>query len=155
MQIPLQITFEAGLAPSDALRARITREAMKLERFRDRIAACRVAVIGRGGKRRHGGLYSVRLQLMGPGLGEVVITRNPPADHTHEDAFLAVRDAFAAARRRVQDRRGRLTGRVKTHAAPPKSQVAELLARSVDAEDMPFYGAAVSGADFELAAEAR
>lgn len=115
MQVPLQITFEGGLAGSDSLRRRIEREAGKLERFSDRIGACRVAVIGRGGKSRHGGLYAVRLQLSGPGLGDVVVTRNPPADHAHEDAFVAVRDAFAAARRRLQDRHDRLGGRGKDH----------------------------------------
>lgn len=127
MQVPLQITFEGGLVGSDSLRQRIQREAAKLERFYDRISSCRVAVIGRGGKRRHGGLYSVRLQFSGPGLGEVVITRNPPADHAHEDAFVAVRDAFTAARRRLQDRHGRLTGRVKTHETPVRGEIRSLL----------------------------
>jgi hypothetical protein len=117
MQVPLQITFEGGLAGSDSLRRRIEREAGKLERYSDRIGSCRVAVIGRGGKSRHGGLYAVRLQLSGPGLGEVVVTRNPPADHAHEDAFVAVRDVFAAARRRLQDRHDRLGGRLKAHEA--------------------------------------
>jgi len=117
MQVPLQITFEGGLAGSDSLRRRIQREAGKLERFHDRIASCRVAVIGRGGRSRHGGLYAVRLQLSSPELGEVVVTRNPPADHAHEDAFVAVRDAFAAARRRLQDRHDRLSGKAKAHQA--------------------------------------
>jgi len=117
MQVPLQITFEGGLVGSESLRRRIQREAGKLERFHDRITSCRVAVIGRGGKSRQGGLYGVRLQFSGPGLGEVVVTRNPPADHAHEDAFVAVRDAFAAARRRLQDRHSRLSGRGKAHEA--------------------------------------
>ena len=52
MQIPLQITFEGGLPSSDALRARIEREAEKLERFHDGIIGCRVAVIGRPHRRR-------------------------------------------------------------------------------------------------------
>ena len=115
MQVPLQITFEGGLAGCDSLRRRIQREAGKLERFHERIDSCRVAVIGHGGASRHGGLYAVRLQLSGPDLGEVVVTRNPPADHAHEDAFVTVRDAFAAARRRLQDRHNRLTGKVKAH----------------------------------------
>lgn len=123
MQVPLQITFEGGLAGSDSLRRRIEREAAKLERFHDRISAFRVAVIGRGGRSRHGGLYAVRLQLSGPGLGDVVINRNPPADHAHEDAFVAVRDAFAAARRRLQDRHNRLTGKVKAHETSLQSRV--------------------------------
>ncbi|MFN3522688.1 MAG: cold shock domain-containing protein [Phenylobacterium sp.] len=123
MQLPLQITFEGGLEASEALRTRIEKEAAKLERFHDRITSCRVAVIGRAHRRRHGDLYAVRLQITTPGDGDVMIDRNPPEDHAHEDAFVAVRDAFAAARRRLQDRRRRDQGLVKTHEGPPAGRV--------------------------------
>ncbi|MFN4175701.1 cold shock domain-containing protein [Phenylobacterium sp.] len=126
MQIPLQITFEGGLDASEALQRRIEREAEKLERFHDRITSCRVAVIGRAHRRRHGDLYAVRLQITTPAGGDVVIDRNPPADHAHEDAFVTVRDAFAAARRRLQDRRRRMQGEVKLHKAPPQGRVVRL-----------------------------
>lgn len=126
MQIPLQITFEGGLEASEALRRRIEREAQRLERFHDRITSCRVAVIGRGHRRRHGDLYAVRLQITAPGESDVMIDRNPPADHAHEDAFVAVRDAFMAARRRLQDRRRRQSGYVKAHEEPPLGHVARL-----------------------------
>jgi len=126
MQIPLQITFEGGLTSSDALTRRIEHEAAKLERLHDRITSCRVAVIGRPGKRRHGDLYAVRLQITTPSEGEVVVDRNPPADHAHEDAFVTVRDAFAAARRRLLDRRRRVQGKVKVHEPPPQGRVARL-----------------------------
>jgi cold shock CspA family protein/ribosome-associated translation inhibitor RaiA len=126
MQIPLQITFEGGLEASDALRERIEREAAKLERFDDRITSCRVAVIGRPGRRRQGDLYAVRVQITGPGEADVVVDRNPPLDHAHEDAFVAVRDAFGAARRKLQDRRRRMQGQVKTHAAQPYGRITEL-----------------------------
>lgn len=149
MQVPLQITFEGGLVGSDSLRRRIQREAGKLERFQDRITSCRVAVTGRGGKSRHGGLYGVRLQFSGPGLGEVVVTRNPPADHAHEDAFVAVRDAFAAARRRLQDRHDRQSGKSKAHVAhgrtvmpfpEPRDLAFDAEARDFDGLEPPTYG---------------
>jgi len=127
MQIPLQITFEGGLEASDALQQRIEREARKLERFHDRITSCRVAVIGRAHRRRQGDLYAVRLQITTPVGGDVVVDRNPPADHAHEDAFVTVRDAFAAARRRLQDRRRRAQGQVKVHEAPPEGRVSRVL----------------------------
>ncbi len=156
MQIPLQITFEGGLAVSEALRRRIEREAAKLERFHDRITSCRVAVIGRGGRRRHGDLYAVRLQLTGPGLSEIVIDRNPPEDHAHEDAFVAVRDAFTAARRRLQDRHRRRIGQVKTHEEPPCGKVARLFPddgygflESADGREIYFHRNALVNGDFE------
>ncbi|MFI4976477.1 MAG: cold shock domain-containing protein [Caulobacterales bacterium] len=126
MQIPLQIDFEGGLTASEALRTRIEREVEKLERFRSDIVGCRVAVIGRSHRRRHGDLYGVRLQISVPGAADIVIDRNPPADHAHEDPFVAVRDAFLAARRRMQDRRRRQEGAVKSHETPPHGRVTRI-----------------------------
>jgi cold shock CspA family protein/ribosome-associated translation inhibitor RaiA len=128
MQFPLQVTFEGGLEASEALRSRIEREAGKLERFHDRITSCRVAVIGRGRRRHHGDLYAVHLQITGPGEADVVVDRNPPQDHAHEDAFVAVRDAFNAARRQLQDRRRKMEGQVKVHEPAPHGRVTRLLA---------------------------
>lgn len=156
MQIPLQITFEGGLEASDALRARIEREAAKLERFHDRITSCRVAVIGRGHRRHQGDLYSVRLQITGPGAADVVVDRNPPADHAHEDAFVTVRDAFAAARRRLQDRHRKLRGYVKTHEEAPTGRVTGLFPiddygflESSDGREIYFHRNALLNGDFD------
>lgn len=123
MQIPLQIDFEGGLEASDALRARIEHEVDKLERLQNRIIGCRVAMIGRSGRRRHGDLYSVRLQISVPGARDVVVDRNPNADHAHEDPYVAIRDAFDAARRRLQDRQRRQSGKVKLHEPAPQGRV--------------------------------
>ncbi len=156
MQIPVQVTFEGGLETSEALRARIEREAAKLERFHDRITSCRVAVIGRGHRRQQGDLYAVRLQITGPGGADVVIDRNPPADHAHEDAFVTVRDAFAAARRRLQDRRRRIAGQVKVHEAPPQGRVTRLypedgygFLEAADGREIYFHRNAVLDSGFD------
>ena len=156
MQIPLQITFEGGLESSEALLHRIEREAEKLERFHDRITSCRVAIIGRGHRRRQGDLYAVRLQITAPGEADVMIDRNPPADHAHEDAFVTVRDAFAAARRRLQDRRRRLQGQVKAHESPPLGRVTRLLPddgygflESADGREIYFHRNAVLNDGFD------
>jgi ribosome-associated translation inhibitor RaiA len=98
MPFPLKIEFEGRLTSSEALRARIEREAEKLEKYTDRINACRVAVIGRSGHRRKGDLYQVRIQIVAAGRGDIIVDRNPDADHTHEDPYVTVRDAFNAAR---------------------------------------------------------
>ena len=126
MTFPLQITFEGGLAHSDALERRVQQEAAKLARFHDRIMSCRVAIVGRDHRRRHGDLYAVRLQIAAPGSADIVIDRNPPADHAHEDPFVAVRDAFAAARRRLQDRHRREQGKVKLHTEQPQGRIIKL-----------------------------
>ena len=150
MQIPLKIEFEGGLTASEALRTRIEREAAKLERFSDRITGCRVAVIGRSGHHQHGELFQVRLQITMPGRAEIIVDRNPSADHAHEDPYVAVRDAFNAARRRLQDHSKRFQGRVKSHEAPPHGKVARLFPEqgygfieSSDGRDIYFHRNAV------------
>jgi cold shock CspA family protein len=132
------------------------REAAKLERFHHRITSCRVAVIGRAGRRRHGDLYGVRLQISAPGSADVLVDRNPPEDHAHEDAFVAVRDAFAAARRRLQDRGRRLQGKVKAHEGAPVGRVVQLfpvddygLIESDDGREIYFHRNAVLNGGFE------
>jgi hypothetical protein len=37
--------------------------------------------------------------------GEIVVNRDHDLDHAHEDVFVAMRDAFAAAARRLEDHR--------------------------------------------------
>ena len=106
MELPIQITFR-GMGPSDAVEARIRERAAGLERFYDRITGCRVVV--EAGHRRHhkGRIYHLRVDLTVPG-GEIVVKRDPPEHHAHEDVHVAVRDAFDAARRQIEDHVRRL-----------------------------------------------
>ena len=153
MQVPLDITFENGLEPSAALQARIEREAAKLERFCDRITSCHVALVGRSGKRRHGDLFRVRLRLTVPGRADIIVDRNPDADHAHEDPYVAVRDAFNAARRRLQDHVRRFSAAVKHHEAQPHGRIARLFPdygfiEAADGQEIYFHRNAVVNGDF-------
>jgi len=82
--------------------------------------------------------------------------RNPPADHAHEDAFVTVRDAFNAARRRLQDRRRRVQGQVKRHDAPPQGRVIRMFPEegygfieSADGREIYFHRNAVVNGGFD------
>ena len=114
MPIPLEISFR-DMDPSPAIETRIREKAAKLERLAARVTGCRVTVAARNRHRRQGGLYSIRIDLRTPGE-EVVAGRGHPKDHAHEDVYVAIRDAFAAARRQLEDRSRRRRGDVKTHA---------------------------------------
>ncbi|MDR3510762.1 MAG: HPF/RaiA family ribosome-associated protein [Caulobacteraceae bacterium] len=156
MQVPLQLAFEGGLEPSAALHARIEREAAKLEQFSNRITACRVVLIGRSHNRRKGDLYQVRLHISLPGRADVVVDRNPPADHAHEDPYVALRDAFNAARRQLQDHERRFEGKVKAHEAPPHGRIARLvpeqdygIIEAADGQEIYFHRNAVVTGDFD------
>lgn len=108
MQTPLQITFH-GLARSAALEARIREKAAKLEEFHPAITSCRVTVEELGRRQQQGRQFNVRIDLHVPGH-EIVANR----DHD-EDVYVALRDAFEAATRLLEDDIRRLRGEVKNH----------------------------------------
>lgn len=101
MQIPVDITFKE-LGKSEALEARIRESVDKLERVFDRITRCEVLIETPHRHHRNGRAYHVRIRLTVPG-GEIVSSHDPGPDGAHEDAYVALRDAFAAARRQLED----------------------------------------------------
>ena len=122
MQIPLEISFR-DMAPSAAVEARIREKAAKLERFHDRIIGCTVVVEAPHRHHHKGKLYSVHIDISVPGK-DLVVDRAKPLDHAHEDVYLAVRDAFNAAVRQLEDYTRRVRGDVKTHGTVPRGGAA-------------------------------
>lgn len=101
MQIPLQITFK-NMDSSPALEALIREKAEKLERFSDRITSCRVVVEAPHRHKHKGKLYQVSIEITVPPGGDLVVNRGQN-DPEYEDAYLAVRNAFDTAVRRVEE----------------------------------------------------
>ena len=116
MEFPLDIKFR-NMDPSVAVEARIREKAAKLERFHSRIIGCTVVVEAPHRHHHKGKLYSVHIDIRVPGK-DLIVDRAKPLDHAHEDVYVAVRDAFNAAVRRLEDHTRRMRGDVKTHNAP-------------------------------------
>jgi len=116
MNFPLDISFR-NMDPSPAVEERIREKAVKLERFHNRIIGCTVVVEAPHRHQHKGKLYSVHIDISVPGK-DLIVDRAKPLDHAHEDVYLAVRDAFNAAARRLEDHTRRMRGDVKTHNAP-------------------------------------
>ena len=102
MAVPLEILFH-NLDRSPAVEADIRERVAKLERLADDILSCRVTVEGPHKHHRQGNLFAVRVDLRVAG-NDIVASRAPGDDRSHEDVFVAVRDAFDAARRQLQER---------------------------------------------------
>lgn len=115
MQQPLQITFR-GMEPSTFIEARVHELAVRLERFADRITSCHITIQSPHQHHRHGQLYAVSIRLGLPGK-EIVIDGEGGSDHAHEDVYVALRDAFDAAERKLEGRAGRLDPRTRRHSA--------------------------------------
>jgi ribosome-associated translation inhibitor RaiA len=114
MPADVQITFR-GMETSPSVEAQVRRRAEELDQFSNRITACRVVMEAAHRRHQQGTIYNVRIDLTVPG-GTLVVNREPGADHAHEDLHVAVRDAFDAARRKLQDHMQKLDGRTKQHA---------------------------------------
>jgi hypothetical protein len=132
MILPVQITFR-NMPPYDKVAARVQEEAEKLDEFYRRITSCRVIEIPH---RHHtlGEQFHVRIELGVPG-GEIVVRyeaslhsavqrgdeeeweKHLEAHPQHKDIDVVIRDAFKAARRRLQDYARRQRGQVKVHNA--------------------------------------
>jgi ribosomal subunit interface protein len=118
MQVPLELSTRR-ITLSPALEAELRKRATKLERHYDRITSCRIAVERPSNHHNEGGPYRVRLDITVPG-SELV------ANKEAEDLNAAIRDAFDAAERQVEEFSQRRRGEVKTTAVPPQGRVVRL-----------------------------
>jgi cold shock CspA family protein len=122
MQRPLKITardFTLNAGVEQQIRDKIA----ALERYCDRISGCEVTVEGNVRHHRRGGPFKVRVRLTVP-RGEIEVNR-----HADDDLAVAIRDAFDAARRRVEDHVRELRGQVKAHEEAPRARVTRILPR--------------------------
>lgn len=133
--IPTQVTFR-GLAHSDAIESDVRERVAWLEQFYVGIVRCRVVVELPHLHQRDGRHFHVRIEITVPG-GEPIVVSHEPSLHgrlkdadegahrketeiesVHRYAAVAIREAFDAARRRVEDFAREQRGAVKTHEVP-------------------------------------
>ena len=113
MTLPVTVSFR-DLPPSAALRADIEEHAQRLLRFAPRLQACEV-IVSRSENRHHqGNRYRVHVSASLPGR-KIEAGRAGDDERGHEDAYVAVRDAFDALRRQLEDFVRIRRGETKTH----------------------------------------
>ena len=119
MQMPLEITVR-DMPRSPALEARIREKAAGLEEFHPRIIRCHVTVEESGKHQHQGRRFAVHIDVRVPGR-EIAVTH----EH-HEDVFVALRDAFDAAKRQLEEVVREKRGDVKVHEVPQHGSIARL-----------------------------
>jgi ribosomal subunit interface protein len=119
MEIPVQIVVR-NASISEVAKDNIRSKADKLSSFYSPIIKCRVVVEAPHRHKQKGLLYNVRIDMTVPG-GELVVKREP-----NEDVYVAIRDAFVAARRQLQAYARRQRREVKTHEDAPRARVTKL-----------------------------
>jgi ribosome-associated translation inhibitor RaiA len=130
MQVPVQITVR-NMAASPALCARIRALAARLGKFSSQIIHCRVVVARPPAHHSHGGRFDVRMDIAVPDR-EISVRRARHAHPSHDDPYVALRDIFLAARRRLQEYERERRLDVKAHTRlPPRPRRS---ARTIRAE---------------------
>jgi ribosomal subunit interface protein len=119
MKLPIQITAR-NVDLSEPLREDLRKRAEKLDTFYDQIMRCRIVVEVPHQHQREGVQYNVRIDMTVPGA-ELVVKREPS-----EDLDVAVRDAFDAARRQLEEFARKRRGDVKHHEETPVAKVSAL-----------------------------
>jgi len=98
MELPLTIAAH-DLELTESIEANIREKATKLERFNGRVIGCHVTVQGPPKHHRNGAPFIVRIDLTVPGHEYVINQKGSP------DLNVAVREAFDAARRKLDEDR--------------------------------------------------
>jgi cold shock CspA family protein len=121
VQQPLRITSRT-FPLSAVYEAEIRDKAGRLDRYYDRITGCDVTIEAEAiHHHRKGGPFTVRVDLSLPG-GRLSVNRQ-----AQDDLTVAIREAFGAARRRLEDFAREQRREVKTHEPAPRARVSKLL----------------------------
>jgi cold shock CspA family protein len=120
-ELPVQVVFR-DMGPSSVIQARAIEYGQRLKRFHPRLMNCRVVVAAPEGKHHRKRFYDVRIHLTLP-RGSLEVGRGSQRDERHTNVYAALRDAFAAAARQLEDKSRRLSGRIKHHEAQPHGAV--------------------------------
>ncbi len=122
MEIPLQITTR-NIELSEPTRDDLKRRADKLDTFFNRIMRCRIAVeVPHRYKKQAMNVveYNIRIDMTVPGR-EIVIKNKP-----NKDLDIAIRDAFEAAQRKLEDYVRKMRGDVKRRETPPHGVITSI-----------------------------
>ncbi len=154
MSFPVEIDFR-NFERSEFVEKAVRERCEKLGQFSSDIMRCKVTVAAPHKHHAQGNLYQVSIGLHVPGT-EIIINRDPGKNHSHEDVYVAIRDAFDAATRKLQDHIRVRRGKVKVHEAPPHGTVSEINAEggygritSADGRSIYFHRNSLVDASFE------
>ncbi|HLT26543.1 MAG TPA: HPF/RaiA family ribosome-associated protein [Zeimonas sp.] len=131
MRTQLQIHFH-GIDASPALEAAIREKSNKLEQFHPNVTSCRVVVQRPHNHKQQGEEFLVSIDISVPG-GNIVTNQV-----RRQDVHVALRDAFLAARRQLDEHARRLYVDAKRRVEPHP------LSGDLDAE-VPPVASALSG----------
>lgn len=143
MILPIEVTFR-GVQHNEQAEAWVREAAGKLDQVYSKIMSCRVVIELPHQHRHWGNPFQVRVDLSVPGK-ELTVTGEPKLpspqrvrqtkkskrleiDAPYKDLHVAIRDAFRAAKRQLQDYVRLRRRESKTHETQPRGRVSRIFA---------------------------
>jgi ribosomal subunit interface protein len=121
VELPLEITVR-DIENTEAITAKIKKNANKLKKLFNRITFCRVVIEAMQKNKHQGKEFQVSIELDLP--GKVLIVNNQ--SHRNEDLYVAIRDSFDAMKRRLEDYAHIIRGDKKNHTSHLTGKIVRL-----------------------------
>lgn len=97
-----------------------------LKKTNSQIMSCHVVISKPHRKQHHGNTYQVKLRLHMAGK-QIIIDKDSGKNHAHEDIYIAIRDAFLAAKRKVEEFSRMREGRIKERVRPMHAKIVRII----------------------------
>jgi putative sigma-54 modulation protein len=108
MHTPVEIHFH-GIEKSTAVEERVREKVSKLDKHFGRMTRCRVVLEAPHRNPQKPKAYQIKIEISLPRRRPIVVRHERAGAHANEELPLAIRDAFEAALRKVDDIGGKLT----------------------------------------------
>lgn len=152
--IALKIQY-MGIRESDTVSAAIWDYVEHLERLSNQIMSCHVLISRPARKKHKGSIYHIKIRLHLRGT-DIIIDRDKENNTSHEDVYVALRDAFDAAKRKVEDYVRVQSGQVKQRIQPMHARIIRIFHNegcgfllAEDQREIYFHRNALINGDFE------
>ena len=151
---PVQVTFH-HVDRSEALEARIQAKVAQLGQYHPDIQRCDVRVEQLHRHHHQGNHFLVHMDLQVPGH-RLQAGREHKLDTTSSDVYVALREAWQAMRRQLQDLVRHQQGQIKLHETRPHGHISEIAPdrrhgriESADGRSLYFHRNSLIGADLD------
>jgi ribosome-associated translation inhibitor RaiA len=124
MTTQVEVHFH-GIEKSDAIEQRVREKVAKLQRHFERMTRCRVGIEVPQRTPQKPKVYQIKIEIGVPRRSPIVISHERVGSHATEELALAIRDAFEAAKRKVDGTAARIGQRSKLDRGRRKPRPAE------------------------------
>ena len=112
MHTPVEIHFH-GIEKSEAIEERVREKVSKLAKHFGRITRCRVVLEAPHRSPQKPKVFQIKIEISLPRRRPIVVRHEREGSHANEELPLAIRDAFEAALRKIDDVGTKITARPK------------------------------------------